>query len=232
METFRLDKPPKKCYHIDSESGMIPITKNNIRALCKSKTKGAAPIEKNVIVIDEQGKEYEATYPKRAKGLVKNGRARFVDENTICLACPPDSNLEAKKMENTTLTIKDIFNAITEIKNDSAHIEKALTQLESVQSKGPGDIAAQANAQAIADVVKCRETTLQQALGMYYKMYDDMQNEMEKKVNLISKAFDSNMSFINDSDACEDDKLEALGYITVHIRDLIGKVLFEEKTEN
>ena len=43
------------------------------------------PIEKNIIVVDEQGKTYEATYPKRAKGLVKNGRARFIDENKICL---------------------------------------------------------------------------------------------------------------------------------------------------
>lgn len=51
--------------------------------------KGATPIEKNVIVVDEQGNEYEATYPKRAKGLVKNGRARFIGENKICLACPP-----------------------------------------------------------------------------------------------------------------------------------------------
>jgi hypothetical protein len=39
----------------------------------------------NVIVVDEQGNEYRATYPKRAKGLVKNGRARFIDENKICL---------------------------------------------------------------------------------------------------------------------------------------------------
>ena len=43
------------------------------------------PIEKNIRVVDEQGNEYEATYPKRAKGFVKNGRARFVDENTIAL---------------------------------------------------------------------------------------------------------------------------------------------------
>ena len=47
-------------------------------------TKGATPIEKNVIVVDEQGNEYEATYPKRARGLVKNGRARFIGENKIC----------------------------------------------------------------------------------------------------------------------------------------------------
>ncbi len=211
---------------------MIPITKNNIRAQCKSKTKGATPIEKNVVVIDEQGNEYEATYPKRARGLVKNGRARFVDENTICLACPPDSNLEANKMKDNTLTVKEIFDAITELKNDSTHIENALRQLETVKSEGPGDIGAQARAIAIADVVKCRETTLQQMLAMYSKMYDDMQNEVAEKVDLISKAFDSNMAFINESDGCEDDKLEALGYVTIQIKELVEKVLFEKKTEN
>ena len=44
---------------------------------------------KNISVIDTQGNIYEATYPKRAKGLVKKGRARFVDDTTICLARPP-----------------------------------------------------------------------------------------------------------------------------------------------
>ena len=34
---------------------------------------------KNVEVVDEAGNVYEPTWPKRAKGLVKNGRARFVD---------------------------------------------------------------------------------------------------------------------------------------------------------
>ena len=53
---------------------------------------------KNVTVVDEQGNEYGATYPKRAKGLVKNGRARFVDENKICLACPPNEYLEDNEM--------------------------------------------------------------------------------------------------------------------------------------
>ena len=63
-----------------------------------SSQKGETPIEKNVIVVDEQGNEYEATYPKRAKGLVKNGRARFVGENKICLARPPKSILEENQM--------------------------------------------------------------------------------------------------------------------------------------
>ena len=61
-------------------------------------TRGMIPIEKNITVVDEKGNEYEATYPKRARGLVKNGRARFIDENTICLACPPNIELEDKIM--------------------------------------------------------------------------------------------------------------------------------------
>ena len=56
---------------------------------------------KNVIVVDELGNEYAPTYAKRARGLVKQGRARWRDENTICLACPPnDLNLEDNEMEN------------------------------------------------------------------------------------------------------------------------------------
>lgn len=62
-----------------------------------------------MIVIDEQGNEYEATYPKRAKGLVKNGRARFVGENKICLACPPDKIMEDNKMADNK--INDIAKA-------------------------------------------------------------------------------------------------------------------------
>ncbi|MCL2363617.1 MAG: hypothetical protein FWC71_03020 [Defluviitaleaceae bacterium] len=47
------------------------------------------PITKNIRVMDEQGNQYEATYPKRAKGLVKQGRARFIDNQTICLLEEP-----------------------------------------------------------------------------------------------------------------------------------------------
>ena len=75
-------------------------TKRSITIL-QHHSEGRTPIIKNISVIDAQGNEYEATWPKRAKGLVKNGRARFVNETTICLACPPE-NTEADfmNMEN------------------------------------------------------------------------------------------------------------------------------------
>ena len=57
--------------------------------------------KKTVIVVDEQGDKLESTYPKRAKGLIKNGRAQYVDENTICLVdLPKHTILEENKMNN------------------------------------------------------------------------------------------------------------------------------------
>ena len=58
--------------------GKPPIEKNVIHKSLQVNNKGEIPIEKNISVVDEQGNEYEATYPKRAKGLVKSGRARFI----------------------------------------------------------------------------------------------------------------------------------------------------------
>ena len=66
------------------------------------------PIEKNIIVVDKQGNEYEATYPKRAKGLVKNGRARFINDNKICLLCPPEIEMEDNKMSENIIVNENV----------------------------------------------------------------------------------------------------------------------------
>lgn len=144
-----------------------------------------APIEKNVRVFDEQGNEYEATYPKRAKGLVKNGRARFVGENTICLACPPDKIMEEKTMENTNKNIANgvvngkptmayILEQLEMLKENDGFLDKALEKLTNVKSEGPVDIGAQAQAKALKDAIMAHETTRQQLIALYGKMYDDI----------------------------------------------------------
>lgn len=53
---------------------------------------------KLIKVIDEHGKTYSSTYYKRAKGLVKKNRARWVDESTICLVVPLQT--KEKEMKN------------------------------------------------------------------------------------------------------------------------------------
>lgn len=181
------------------------------------------PITKNVIVVDEQGNEYEATYAKRAKGLVKKGRARFVDDSKICLACPPNINLEDNSMVNNNGEVKQPIEAIEPAKNlvnktkmETAtkdeklsmkyvqeQIEKITTQTEylnnaieklgamddgeSGEAYSPGNKMGQAKAQALGDVVRCRETTNQQLLKFFEKMYDDLKVQCSPKSNIVSK---------------------------------------------
>ncbi|MBQ7320111.1 MAG: hypothetical protein IJW97_08065 [Clostridia bacterium] len=176
--------------------------------------KGATPIEKNVIVVDEQGNEYEATYPKRAKGLVKSGRARFVDENKICLACPPNEYLEDKKMTDNIIaaatetantqeiTPKYILEQIAKIASDTTYITEALGSLATVEIIGPGDTGAAEKAKSIADIVRCRETTNQQFLAFYTKIYNDlMTQKMEQaaaKIELKRSAMLATLQGVED----------------------------------
>ena len=153
-------------------------------------------MEKNIEVVDEAGNVYESTYPKRAKGLVKHGRARFVAENRICLACPAASSrshfapgegnkMEDEHMSNTMkifgeMTVADILTRINNIINQTGYITSAfesLTQMgdgDSGDCGAPGNIMGKAKAEAAAEVVRARETTNQQILRLYEKMYDDM----------------------------------------------------------
>ena len=151
------------------------------------------PIEKNVIVTDENGNIYEATHPKRARGLVKNGRARFIDDNKICLTCPPDTYLE-DKMKNSDKTEKSGSKALPEtpeaptrynidycleqiesIRRDTEHLRQALEDLSKIpNSPPPGDIGAEGRSEAIKGIVESREATNRQMIAFYEKMYDDL----------------------------------------------------------
>ena len=101
------------------------IAKNEIRV----NKRGSEPIEKNISVIDETGKEYEATYPKRAKGLVKKGRARFVDENTVCLACPPNI------LEDTKMSDNNIKTQVDETAEPNEAAAEAVEKIEEMSGK-------------------------------------------------------------------------------------------------
>ena len=142
-------------------------------------------MDKNIEVVDEAGNVYEPTWPKRAKGLVKHGRARFVDENKICLACPPDMKTEEQHMSNTKsifgeMTVQDILVRIASIVNQTSYISevaealKAMGDGDSGDCGAPGNLMGQAKAEALGAIVATRETTNQQILRLYEKMYDDL----------------------------------------------------------
>ncbi len=143
------------------------------------------PIIKNVTVVDENGKQYEPTYLRRAKGLVKNGRARFVADNTICLSRPPGESLEDNQMsenineaavKNTQVSLDYIMEKINQIIEDKQYLTDALGALRDFKNNESmnGGIGDEAKATALGTIVESREKTNQRLLAILEKMLDSL----------------------------------------------------------
>ena len=76
-------------------------------------------MNKIIKVTDENGHTYSSTYVKRAKGLVKNNRAYWVDDKSICLKMPH------KKMEVKKMNINDIDRMIALIQANNWAIKNS-----------------------------------------------------------------------------------------------------------
>lgn len=75
---------------------------------------------KNVTVMDVTGTVIGTTYPKRARGLVKNGRALYVDDCTIRLSAraePSDDKSEVNQMKYVLFNPREWFKREYQISN-------------------------------------------------------------------------------------------------------------------
>ena len=73
------------------------------------------------------------------------------------------------------LNINYVLDRIEAVRRDTEYLQKIIAALDNMTvGQGPGDVAGEEKAKALADVVRCRETTNQQLLQMYQKMYDDL----------------------------------------------------------
>lgn len=111
-------------------------------------TRGRIPIEKNIGVVDEQGNRLEPTYPKRAKGLVKKGRARYIDGKTICLiACPPDTEREDHIMDiSIPVDVQDINEKIDRALQENPHADVGELIRQEVAKEVEAEISAETKA--------------------------------------------------------------------------------------
>ena len=159
-------------------------------------------MEKNVTVIDEEGKVIGVTYTKRAKGLIKKGRARLVSENTVCLACPPDENLEDIEMENITenkavekteeVTLKYVLDKLDEVRKSFLESEEEQISLICAPNDMDPDTfdpellpsIFQNYYDSITKIKTLSQTTLQQFVGVYANMINELkQSEVAAVIN-------------------------------------------------
>lgn len=82
-------------------------------------------------------------------------------------------------------TLDYVLAQIEKIAEQTNYLHETIHALSEIHSNMAGDIATQAKAQALGDVVKCRETTNQQMLRMYEKMYEQFMPSKQSSVSDI-----------------------------------------------
>ncbi len=91
-------------------------------------------------------------------------------------------------------TVEYLLAQIEEIRRGMDYITDVVAKLEAVRSDGPEDLGAQAKARGLADVVRCRETTNQQLLKLYEKMFDKLTRDEDgvrlERYNMACKLAD------------------------------------------
>ena len=173
--------------------------------------------KKTVIVIDEQGNKLESTYPKRAKGLIKNGRARVVDENTICLVdLPKNIILEENKMNNNNINLGEN----KEVKIDLAYIMNKIDEitkinLELVSNKDLADMSVVPGAK---NPVQCICETNNKMIDFLQDIFKSLQPKQESELNtqIINNLTNALMNAIDE---------EADQSVIAHITDTLAKYI-------
>lgn len=208
-------------------------------------TNNTSPAALKIEVVDSSGKIIGRTYEKRAKGLVKKGRARFTDENRITLLPSEDAheytdtegykmderinteNIENISEENSQYTIESVMQCMKKILDDTQYIKDAIFNVTEIPSGdagdcgSPGDIAGKAKAEAISTIVRERENTNQKLIDFYNKVYNDLKaqqfsaSDVEKKIQLLNTL--STMPGIH-SDDFEDN-------LTDRVKDLVSSII-------
>lgn len=123
---------------------------------------------KDILVKNNQGELLHTTYARRAKGLVKKGRAYYVDSSTICLVCN-DLPLKENVMEN--VHIQDILDRMDAIIKNSEYLKEAFMTFEKMDANLEIE-ATKIRANTIMEIVKDREKTNQQMIQLLQSMYE------------------------------------------------------------
>ncbi|MFQ7536073.1 MAG: hypothetical protein ACLRL6_01195 [Clostridium sp.] len=123
---------------------------------------------KRLEVVDACGVFMHNTYERRARGLVKKGRAQFLTASKICLRPLPEK-LEEKTLE--TNNKKDILTRIDTILQQKEYLQEAFSAIEKI----PHDLNEELTAirtKTILEIVEAREKTNQEVVALLRAMLE------------------------------------------------------------
>ncbi len=210
------------------------------------------PIDKNIIVVDEYGTVYNSTWLKRANGLVKKGRARWLDGQTISLMCPPEQ-MEDNRMENLKceeneteciidtegekalndrlggLTIENLLDRMNDVRKEMISMNVLLSTMKEIAIQADEDDATHI-AEATRMAFIARETSYQQQFRFLEKIYDDYFSVPSEETNMnrtriILNNINEVIPSLDYSDENGSGSIEALKVLKEMYSDLLRKIL-------
>lgn len=167
-------------------------------------TQGRTPITKNIRVVDAAGTHLQSTYRKRALGLVKHGRARFIDEHTIELMRPPDpqgkeTTMHTQAQDHTMtatqpfggssdasrvqapsrdLTANDLLQRIDKLIGETTYLREGVEALARIESGGIGEAGSPGD---IATQAKARAVA---------SVIEQREQTNQKLIELLARMYD------------------------------------------
>lgn len=134
---------------------------------------GMAPIKTNsdtkdehmIKVIDAKGRYLHDTYVRRAKGLVKKGRASYINECTICIG-----SVTGKEPYMEQMTKEEMLKEIDIMLKNQDYFKMALDTIEKIPADMDKELAEQ-RITAVMNIVKEKETTNQKLIDLWTQMY-------------------------------------------------------------
>lgn len=119
---------------------------------------------KNIVVLDKNGNKAGETYLKRAKGLVKSGRAEYVDEAVIRLVAPPSAANERTETKMDKININDVIsrvdNLMSELNKQTANAYATLEKADSDPKIVMVGNIAQAHSEAVSKAIEFYKSIL------------------------------------------------------------------------
>lgn len=125
-------------------------------------------IMRYVEVVDEHGVYLHDTYERRARGLVKKGRAYYMTASKICLLPLPE-NREVMAVE--TIQKDDILTRIDAVLHQKEYLQEAFSAIEKIPHGLSEELTA-IRTKTILEIVEAREKTNQDVVALLRAMLE------------------------------------------------------------
>lgn len=169
---------------------------------------------KNIIVLDENDNMAGQTYPKRARGLVRSGRAEFVDEGTIRLVTQPSADYYDNERKDENMSEANNAQTIEKFENikENSKVKNFNEKAKELEKKAE-------EAQAMVENSGVSEVEPEK------KSLDinDLCWRVDQLMDNLSQRTDNLMSLLEKADSNE--KISAVVNITNTLRDGVNNAL-------